>query len=192
MILVGIDVAKDNHECFIRTLEGNILHKPFSITNNLEGFEELYYLARSCLLLFSILYKLINSENRYRFDKVQHWTWICSFNFLQTADSTKLRLIQILDSEIEEIEEQIQKQVQDSPIATIPGISFRMAAMIQAEAGDFNKFLFRLVSMWCPDKKKRAEGKHYFVALSHVAKKLVRIICHLQKTGESFNIFLDS
>ena len=35
-------------------------------------------------------------------------------------------------------------------------------------------------------KKKRAEGKHYFVALSHVAKKLVRVIFHLQRTGESF------
>ncbi|MBR0288562.1 MAG: IS110 family transposase [Selenomonadaceae bacterium] len=35
-------------------------------------------------------------------------------------------------------------------------------------------------------KKKRDEGKHYFVALSHVAKKLVRIIFHLQKTGEPF------
>lgn len=35
-------------------------------------------------------------------------------------------------------------------------------------------------------KKKLDEGKHYFVALSHVAKKLVRVIFHLQRTGESF------
>ena len=34
--------------------------------------------------------------------------------------------------------------------------------------------------------KKRSAGKHYFVALSHVAKKLVRVIFHLQRTGESF------
>ncbi len=131
----------------------------------------------------------------------------------------------------------LQTAVQDSPIATIPGISFRMAAMIQAEIGDFNRFsspdkilafaglspttyqsgnfisskakmdkrgsrylryaLFisaQYVSMWCPVfkdyyQKKRDEGKHYFVALSHVAKKLIRIICHLQKTGESFQNF---
>ena len=35
-------------------------------------------------------------------------------------------------------------------------------------------------------QKRRAEGKHYFVALSHVAKKLVRVIFHLQRTAESF------
>jgi transposase len=35
--------------------------------------------------------------------------------------------------------------------------------------------------------KKIAEGKHYFVALSHVAKKLNRVIFHLLKTGESFD-----
>jgi len=51
------------------------------------------------------------------------------------------------------------------------------------------------VSMWCPVfkdyyRKKRSEGKHYFVALSHA--KLLRIIFHLQRTGESFQNFLDS
>ena len=50
------------------------------------------------------------------------------------------------------------------------------------------------VSMWCPIfkdyyQKKRAEDKHYFVALSHVAKKLLRIFCLLQETGESFQNF---
>lgn len=34
--------------------------------------------------------------------------------------------------------------------------------------------------------KKRAEGKHYYVAISHAAKKLVRLIYHLEKTGEQF------
>ena len=48
MILVGIDIAKDKHECFIRTLEGTVLHKSFSIANNLEGFEELYSKIISC------------------------------------------------------------------------------------------------------------------------------------------------
>ena len=48
MILVGIDIAKDKHECFIRTLEGTVLHKSFSIANNLEGFEELYSKICSC------------------------------------------------------------------------------------------------------------------------------------------------
>ena len=48
MILVGIDIAKDKHECYIRTLEGSVLHKPFSIANNIEGFEELYSKIHSC------------------------------------------------------------------------------------------------------------------------------------------------
>ena len=44
MILVGIDVAKDKHDCFIQTAEGKVLHKAFSFVNNYEGFEELYAL----------------------------------------------------------------------------------------------------------------------------------------------------
>ncbi len=35
--------------------------------------------------------------------------------------------------------------------------------------------------------KKRAEGKHYYVALSHAAKKLVRVIYHLLMTGETYS-----
>ena len=34
--------------------------------------------------------------------------------------------------------------------------------------------------------KKKAEGKHYYVALSHAIKKLVRLIFHLEKTGEHY------
>jgi transposase len=34
--------------------------------------------------------------------------------------------------------------------------------------------------------KKRSEGKHFFVALSHVAKKLVRVLFHLLRSGETF------
>lgn len=35
-------------------------------------------------------------------------------------------------------------------------------------------------------RKKRAEGKHYYVALSHAAKKLVRLLYHLELTGETY------
>lgn len=34
--------------------------------------------------------------------------------------------------------------------------------------------------------KKRAEGKHYYVALSHAVKKLVRVIFHLERTGQPY------
>lgn len=42
MILVGIDVAKDKHDCFIRTSEGEVLFKSFTIANTEDGFNELY------------------------------------------------------------------------------------------------------------------------------------------------------
>jgi len=42
MILVGIDIAKDKHDCFIRTLDGEVLWKPFTITNTISGFDLLY------------------------------------------------------------------------------------------------------------------------------------------------------
>lgn len=35
--------------------------------------------------------------------------------------------------------------------------------------------------------KKRAEGKHYNVALSHATKKLVRLIYAMEKSGQSYN-----
>ena len=34
--------------------------------------------------------------------------------------------------------------------------------------------------------KKRAEGKHYYVAISHACKKLVRMIYRMQLTGEPY------
>lgn len=35
-------------------------------------------------------------------------------------------------------------------------------------------------------QKKRSEGKHYNVAISHAAKKLVRLIFALQKSGQPY------
>jgi len=49
----------------------------------------------------------------------------------------------------------------------------------------------KYVCMWEPSfkaylAKKRAEGKHYNVAISHAAKKLVRLIFALQTSGKAF------
>lgn len=147
-----------------------------------------------------------------------------------------IKLIKELDYEIDEIESEI-KLIMDkinSPILSIPGISYRMGAMIIAEIGDFSRFdspdkilafaglspstyqsgqlessharmekrgskylryaLFnttKFVCNWDPTfasylAKKRAEGKHYNVAISHAAKKLVRVIYQLEKTGQSY------
>ncbi len=42
MVYVGIDVAKDKHDCFIIDGEGVVLHEAFVIRNNLDGFMQLY------------------------------------------------------------------------------------------------------------------------------------------------------
>ena len=164
----------------------------------------------------------------------------CSIGSRMPAKSLELqhtiRLIRELDTEIDEIESAIQTIMDElqSPITTIPGIGFRMGAMILAEAGDLSRFdspdqllayagmspstyqsgqlkncyphmekrgsrylryaLFnatKYVCLWDPIfaaylAKKRAEGKHYNVALSHAAKKLVRLIFALEKSGQPY------
>ena len=149
-----------------------------------------------------------------------------------------IRLIRELDKEIDEIEAAIKAIIDEMapPILTIPGISYRMGAMILAEIGDFSRFdspdkllayaglspstyqsgklnatgtyahmekrgsrylryaLFnasKYVCIWDPTfsaylAKKRAEGKHYNVAISHAAKKLVRLIFALQTSGKAY------
>jgi transposase len=387
MIFVGIDVAKDKHDCFITNSDGEVLFKAFSIPNNLEGFNDLYQKIESVMediskvkvgleatghysynllgylfdkglaayvinplhtnlyrkslslrqtktdkvdarTIASMLMSDVNlksysdtsyhneelkSLTRYRFDKVKErsalkvsisrlvcilfpeleklvptlhmasvYALLYDFpgakqvasahltrltNLLQTASkgryrkdiATKfrdaarnsigssmpakslelkhtIRLIWELDSEIDEIENEIKRIMDDinSPILSIPGISYRMGAMIIAEVGDFSRFdspdkilayaglspttyqsgqldsshsrmekrgsrylryaLFnatKFVCHWDPTfsaylAKKRAEGKHYNVAMSHATKKLVRVIYQLEKSGQQY------
>ena len=387
MIVVGIDVAKDKHDCFIMNSEGEVLFNPFVIQNNREGFDSLYekicsvandftkvkvgleatghysynilgYLLDKGLPTYVInplhtnLYRKslslrktktdkvdartiaamllsdvnlksysntlyhneeLKSLTRYRFDKVKeraklktsvarlvnilfpeleklvstlhmasvyellsqypsakqiasvHLTKLT--NLLSTASKGRygkeraeeiriaaknsigsdmpakslelkhtIKLIRELDAEIEEIEFHIEIIMDEinSPILAIPGISYRMGAMIIAEIGDFDNFnspnkilayaglspstyqsgqltsscshmekrgsrylryaLFNATKFVCNwDNtfaeylaKKRSEGKHYNVAISHACKKLVRVIYHLETTGESY------
>ena len=389
MICVGIDVAKDKHDCFILSSEGEVLADVFTIPNNRDGFETLLQRIRSCALpadiikvgleatghysynilgfllenglhtflinpLHTNLYRKslslrqtktdridartiasmlmsdvdlksytdtayhneeLKSLTRYRFDKVQeraklkvavsrlvnilfpelealvptlhmasvyailsefpgarqianahltHFKTVLSdaskgrydrekaveiretarrsIGSVMPAKSLELQhticLIRELDKEIGEIEAAIKAIVDEMapPILTIPGISYRMGAMILAEIGDFSRFespdkllayaglspstyqsgkltatgayahmekrgsrylryaLFnatKYVCNWEPTfaaylAKKRAEGKHYNVAISHAAKKLVRLIFALQTSGRAF------
>ncbi len=387
MIFVGIDVAKDKHDCFITNSDGEVLYNAFTISNNLEGFDSLYLKIKSVMndvstvkvgleatghysynllgylidkglpayvinplhtnlyrkslslrqtktdkvdarTIASMLMSDVNlksysdtsyhneelkSLTRYRFDKVKersalkvsisrlvcilfpeleklvptlhmasvyallyeypsamevassHLTRLSnllgrvskghyrkdfaiiirdsarnSIGSNMPAKSLELkhtiRLIRELDSEIDEIEERI-KTIMDcinSPILSIPGISYRMGAMIIAEIGDFSKFdspdkilayaglspttyqsgqldsshsrmekrgsrylryaLYNATKYVCHwDStfaqylaKKRAEGKHYNVAMSHAAKKLVRVIYQLEKSNQQY------
>ena len=391
MVCVGIDVAKDKHDCFILSSEGVVLADVFTIPNNREGFETLLQRIRSCSFpadkikvgleatghysynilgflldkglatyvlnpLHTNLYRKslslrktktdridartiaamlmsdvdlksytdtayhneeLKSLTRYRFDKVRqraklklsvsrlvnilfpeletlvptlhmasiyallrelpdaqqiaasHLTHLKalldgaskghygrekaveirdaakrSIGSTMPAKSLELRhtiqLILELDKEIADVEaaiEEIMNSIQ-SPITTIPGIGFRMGAMILAEVGDFANFdspdkilayaglspsiyesgklkatgtyahmekrgsrylryaIFnaaKYVCIWDPTfaaylAKKRAEGKHYNVAISHAARKLVRVIYALQKSGQAYRI----
>ena len=148
-----------------------------------------------------------------------------------------IKLIRELTVEIDEIEAAIRRIMDEeiqSPILTIPGISYRMGAMILAEIGDFSRFdsadrilayagmspstyqsgqldncyshmekrgsrylryaLYNATKYVCHwDKsfgayleKKRSEGKHYNVAISHAARKLVRLIFAMEKSGKAY------
>ena len=47
MIYVGIDVAKDKHDCFITNSDGEILFPVFTIQNNRNGFDDLFSKVQS-------------------------------------------------------------------------------------------------------------------------------------------------
>ena len=387
MIFVGFDVAKDKHDCFITNTDGEVLFKSFTITNNLDGFDELYQKIESVMedvskvkvgleatghysynllgylldkglptyvinplhtnlyrkslslrqtktdkvdahTIASMLMSDVNlksysdtsyhneelkSLTRYRFDKVKeraqlkqsisrlvcilfpeleklvptlhqnsvyellyefpgakhvanahltrlsnlvetaskgHYTKDTAITFREVARTSigsnmpakslelkhTIKLIREIDAEIEEVENEIKIIMDEinSPILSIPGISYRMGAMIIAEIGDFSKFdspdkilafagmspstyqsgqldncyarmekrgsrylryaLFNAtayVCLWDPTfkaylAKKRSEGKHYYVALSHATKKLIRVIYQLESSGQQY------
>ena len=387
MIYIGIDVAKDKHDCFITNSDSEVLFKAFTILNNLDGFNDLYQKIESVMddvtkvkvgleatghysynllgylidkglptyvinplhtnlyrkslslrqtktdkvdarTIASMLMSDVNlksysdisyhneelkSLTRYRFDKVKeraklkssvsrlvcilfpeleklvptlhmasvyamlsefpgakqvadaHLTRLTNLlsesskgrygketaiafrNAARTSIGSNMpakslelkhtiKLIRELTSDIDEIEHEIKLIMDEinSPILSIPGINYRMGAMIIAEIGDFNRFdspdkilayaglspstyqsgqldgayshmekrgsrylryaLYNAAKYVCHWDttfaeylaKKRAEGKHYNVAISHAVKKLVRVIYHLEKTNQQY------
>ena len=57
---------------------------------------------------------------------------------------------------------------------------------LERYAGAFLQSVGRSPSFAAYLAKKRAEGKHYNVAISHAAKKLVRLIFAMEKSGRTF------
>ena len=47
MIYIGINVAKDKHDCYIKNAEGQVLAEVFTIANNQEGFDLLFQRIKS-------------------------------------------------------------------------------------------------------------------------------------------------
>lgn len=147
-----------------------------------------------------------------------------------------IRLVQNTQLEIDLLDKQIKVLMKEinSPILTIPGISYTLGAIILSETLDIRRFespakylafsglepsthqsgkyiakaasmvkrgstylrwalmnAARLVSMRDPVfkaylSKKRAEGKPFQVAISHVAKKLSRVIYYLLSNNKTF------
>ncbi|WP_432619299.1 IS110 family transposase [Butyricicoccus sp.] len=48
MVYVGIDVAKNKHDCFILSSTGEVLAEVFTIQNNIDGFETLLQVIHRC------------------------------------------------------------------------------------------------------------------------------------------------
>ena len=194
------------------------------------------HLTRLTNLLYEASKGRYNRDNAIRFRDVAR----NSIGSVMPAKSLELKhtikFISELDTEIKEIEVAINSIMDEinSPILSIPGISYRMGAMIIAEIGDFDRFsspdkilayaglspstyqsgqltssyshmekrgsrylryaLFNATKFVCHWDasfgeylaKKQSEGKHYNVAVSHAAKKLVRLIYHLEKTGQLY------
>jgi len=147
-----------------------------------------------------------------------------------------IRLINNIQAEVVLLDQQIKEIMDsiDSPILSIPGISYLLGSMILAETSDIQRFetpakylafagldpsthqsgkyvaqtssmvkhgstylrwamisAARIISNCDPVfkeflRKKRAEGKPYYVAMSHVARKLSRVIYYLLSTNTQF------
>lgn len=68
MIYVGIDIAKDKHDCFITNLDGKVLFKSFTIPNNWEGFEILFQRIESVSNGFSKIKVEVEAIGHYRYN----------------------------------------------------------------------------------------------------------------------------
>ena len=68
MICVGIDVAKDKHDCFILSSEGEVLADVFEIPNNRDGFETLLHRIRSCTRPFDKIKVGLEATGHYSYN----------------------------------------------------------------------------------------------------------------------------
>ncbi len=148
-----------------------------------------------------------------------------------------IRLLTNLRVEIDVLDKQIKKFMLEinSPILTVPGISFTLGSIILSEIGNIENFsnpnkLLAFAGLepsthqsgkyaatntpmvkrgssylrWALLQaallsiqydptfrtyatKKESEGKHHFVVLNHVGRKLVRVIFHLLKNNVAFD-----
>lgn len=184
-----------------------------------------------------------NSRGKYSKDKALEIRNVAINSIGTSSDASSFELVQTIDminfysSKIDELDAKIKDIMieLESPILSIPGISYNLGSIILAEIVDINRFdtpaqlqafagldpathqsgkfiatgvsmvkrgspylrwailnASRLIAMRDPCfkdyyQRKRREGKHHFVALTHVAKKLIRVIFKLLKTNSQFS-----
>lgn len=184
-----------------------------------------------------------NSRGKYSKDKALEIRNVAINSIGTSSDASSFELVQTIDminfysSKIDELDAKIKDIMieLESPILSIPGISYNLGSIILAEIVDINRFdtpaqlqafagldpathqsgkfiatgvsmvkrgspylrwailnASRLIAMRDPCfkdyyQRKRNEGKHHFVALTHVAKKLIRVIFKLLKTNSQFS-----
>lgn len=184
-----------------------------------------------------------NSRGKYSKDKALEIRNVAINSIGTSSDASSFELVQTIDminfysSKIDELDDKIKDIMieLESPILSIPGISYNLGSIILAEIVDINRFdtsaqlqafagldpathqsgkfiatgvsmvkrgspylrwailnASRLIAMRDPCfkdyyQRKRKEGKHHFVALTHVAKKLIRVIFKLLKTNSQFS-----
>ena len=68
MIFIGIDAAKDKHDCFIVNSDGEVLFNVFTITNTLEGFNDLLSKIKSVSKDFSKTKIGLESTGHYSYN----------------------------------------------------------------------------------------------------------------------------
>ena len=68
MVLVGIDVAKDKHDCFIMSSEGEVLANVFTISNSRDGFEHLLQRIRACVSASDIIKVGLEATGHYSYN----------------------------------------------------------------------------------------------------------------------------
>lgn len=183
-----------------------------------------------------------SSNGKYGKDKALQIRTLAQTSIGSNSPSTAfelqqtIRLIKNIQLEIDLLDKKIKDLMNEinSPITTIPGISYTLGAIILSETVNIHRFenaakylayagldpsthqsgkyiaksasmvkrgstylrwalmtAARLVAMRDPVfkkflSKKRAEGKHYQIALSHVAKKLSRVIFYLLSNNKPF------
>ena len=190
MILVGIDVAKDKHDCFIQTLEGKVLYKAFTITNNQEGFDELYCKIQSCNdeqirvgleatghYSYNILGFLLNKElTTFVFNPLQTKKFRESLSLRKTkTDKVDAKTISMLLANQSDIDAYSLKLYQNEELKSLTRYHFRKVQ----ERSKLKLSLSRLVTILFPELENTVSTIHlnsiYSINLPIFSKLLQKV-----------------